>query len=144
MYLQFIFYNTFYLLCILWCVHETKSSSPPFVALSVNIMAFICDVILIGILWDDHYYGYRTRFVISLIATLVNLFLRILTSIIIYRILLKRKQLENSVYDMTSVTRDLTNYLNISPKTTTTTTSVTQIQQMSSNNTQRTIEISGD
>jgi len=103
----FLVYNLFFSASLLWSIHEPKSSAPTLVSLLINVMAVVMDAALIGMLWSNRN---DYQFIISVLASFVNMLYRLITSLIIYQIWLKRRQNDANV-DMRSVSRDMTQYL---------------------------------
>jgi len=114
---SYILYNTFFLISLLWGIHETKASSPMFVALIINVMSILLDAAMIGILYDLYHDSHNYRFVLSAITAFLNLFLRLVTSFIIYCILAKRRENDATHENMGSVMNDFSKYWNFSRST---------------------------
>ncbi|CAG2170292.1 unnamed protein product [Oppiella nova] len=75
---SYMFYNTFFMLCLLWSMHSRDSHDPILIATLINLLSIILDAITIGVYYDDAHN--RPCMAIT------NLMLRPITSLVLLRI----------------------------------------------------------
>ncbi|XP_053643493.1 type-1 angiotensin II receptor-associated protein isoform X1 [Cherax quadricarinatus] len=84
---SFVFYNTIFLLTIIWSLHQRESEEAPFMALCTNLLAIMFDIVNLAYYWPHTISGMK-RFGAAM--AILNLLLRPLTSFMLYRIVQDR------------------------------------------------------
>lgn len=84
---SYLFYNLIFFLILLWTVHNKESDEPTQMAVAVNAVSIVLDVLVIAMYFPDGGSG-SDRF--SAAMAILNLILRPFTTLVLYRIYVER------------------------------------------------------
>ncbi|XP_054153019.1 type-1 angiotensin II receptor-associated protein-like [Oppia nitens] len=84
---SFLFYNTFFMICLLWSMHARDNHEPLLLAILINILSIVIDAISIGIYYEPNHAPW---FGFSLFMAITNLLLRPITSLVMLRVFNER------------------------------------------------------
>jgi hypothetical protein len=84
---SYLFYNLIFFLILLWTVHNKESDDPTQMAVAVNAVSIVLDVLVIAMYFPDTGNG-SERF--SAAMAILNLILRPFTTLVLYRIYVER------------------------------------------------------
>ncbi|XP_076032923.1 type-1 angiotensin II receptor-associated protein-like isoform X2 [Oratosquilla oratoria] len=84
---SYLFYNFVFLMTLLWCLHHKDSEEPPFMALCVNLICIILDVVSLAIFWPT-LQSSASKF--SSAVGVIHVMCRPVSSFILYRIVMDR------------------------------------------------------
>lgn len=88
---SYLYYNMVFLLVILWSLHSQEADEPVFMALTINLVSILLDCICIGVGYSQlgkFPQSDNNRF--SLAMAIINLLLRPITSIMLFKIFSER------------------------------------------------------
>jgi len=85
---SYLFYNLIFFLLILWAIHNKESDEPTQMAVAVNAVSIVLDVLVIAMYFPDTGTVGSERF--SACMAILNLILRPFTTLVLYRIYVER------------------------------------------------------
>ncbi|GAB6019312.1 hypothetical protein CHUAL_000907 [Chamberlinius hualienensis] len=59
---SYIYYNAFFLLAVLWGIHQKESDEPVFMAFVLDVASILIDIIIISVVMTDRMSGVSTDF----------------------------------------------------------------------------------
>lgn len=80
---SFLFYNSLFILTLLWAIHNKESDDPLQIALIINALSILFDVIVLAVYFPTNF---RTSERFSVAMTILNLVIRPLTCVILCRL----------------------------------------------------------
>lgn len=81
--ISYVYYNTFFLLLLLWGTHKKESDEPISMALLLNVLSIILDIITIAV-YSPHHPSFHGTF--TIVMSIVNLMARPVTSVVLFRL----------------------------------------------------------
>ncbi|XP_059084575.1 type-1 angiotensin II receptor-associated protein-like isoform X2 [Tigriopus californicus] len=88
------FQNTFFLLTLLWALHEKRSPTPVIIAMAINLLCIVLDIIVIALFYPK--YGNSTS-EFSAVMAIFNLILRVVSTIILFKSMDQRDELDGPI-----------------------------------------------
>ncbi|XP_014667372.1 PREDICTED: type-1 angiotensin II receptor-associated protein-like isoform X2 [Priapulus caudatus] len=93
--MAYIYYNGFLLACILWSLINTEASDPVLLSLMLNVISIVMDIVVLATSYPYQKVAFLQSsvaglFRFSAVMCCVNLLLRPVTSIVMYRVMQAR------------------------------------------------------
>jgi len=84
---SYLFYNLIFFVILLWAVHNKENDEPMQLAVAVNAVSIVLDVLVIAMYFPESDFG-RERF--SVAMAIMNLILRPFTTLVLFRMYVER------------------------------------------------------
>jgi len=85
--LTYAYYNIFFPIILLWSIHHKESEEPVFMAMVLDAMSVLMDIIVLSVSYPSYTSSYQQ---FTMAIAIFNLILRLVSSLILFRVMNER------------------------------------------------------